>query len=277
MRLQATVLPGMAANKGHPLNRELRSWWLHLPNRAGGGGLTWRDLMGRNHGTFTSMDPPTDWEGPRARKGGFGAVNFDNSNDSVNCALALSFANTQSHYHAAWIYPTATGIGTWGWICSGSNGSTAGTSMVLKSSDLTIGFFYGGGGFVTYSAGAVSLNTWSHVATTWNASDTKARFYINGKLDTTTAAIATTWSAASTAFGIGRWVAGGAYTFPGSIDDVREAAVCPSDAQMLSLYRESAAGYPNALNWIMPGRAYEQAAGGVTSKLPWHLFLGMGA
>lgn len=73
-------------NWSHSLNRGLVSWWLAVPNRMGFGSVTWRDLCGRNHGTLTSMDPATDWVGPRGRPGGWGALDFDGSDDHVLCA-----------------------------------------------------------------------------------------------------------------------------------------------------------------------------------------------
>src|SRR5690606_30479453 len=84
----------------------LISWWMVLPHWRGG--LTWRDLCGRNHGTLTNMDPPTDWVGPRGRPGGWGALDFDGSNDHVLVAHSNSF-NVSSLSVAAWVRASVGG------------------------------------------------------------------------------------------------------------------------------------------------------------------------
>ena len=70
-----------AVNKQHPLNRDLLSWYMTLPGRVDGKGRIVRDLMGRHNGVMVDMDE-TDRRGPFGRPGGWGALLFDEVDDS---------------------------------------------------------------------------------------------------------------------------------------------------------------------------------------------------
>lgn len=82
----------------HPLNQSLVSWWLPLPNNSGGSRLF--DLRGGNHGTLTSG--PTWTAGPN----GFGAVQFDGSNDYVDLGNAPQLEITGHLTLAAFVRTT---------------------------------------------------------------------------------------------------------------------------------------------------------------------------
>src|SRR5688500_11296274 len=104
-------------NRLHPLNRGLVAWFLTLPGLSGG--LKWHNLMDLSngpHGTLTSMDPPTDWVSAKARPGGFGALDFDGSNDDVRFTFPIAIANVPITA-SAWVYPTNL-TGRFSWLSS---------------------------------------------------------------------------------------------------------------------------------------------------------------
>lgn len=78
------LLPSCVVNKAAPLNRGLASWWMVLPNRLGGGGNTFRDWNGHNHGT---LNGPT-WGG-RSHPG----LRFDAVNDYVSYTNTIPFGS----------------------------------------------------------------------------------------------------------------------------------------------------------------------------------------
>src|SRR5688500_4148301 len=80
-----------AVNLSHPLNRGLVGWW--LPGFGGRTGQVLRDLSGNHtHGTLTNM-ASDDWIPATGRPGGFGALNFDGSNDHVLNSSPSSLLN----------------------------------------------------------------------------------------------------------------------------------------------------------------------------------------
>jgi len=69
-------------NWSHPINKGLLAWWLVTPQWKGG--TVFHDLVnGRNNGTLTNMDPSTDWITQTDRPGGWGALDFDGTDDFV--------------------------------------------------------------------------------------------------------------------------------------------------------------------------------------------------
>lgn len=96
MRTTGLINPARPVNWSAPLNRGLVSWWRVVRNSGWRGGLTWRDLCRRNHGTLTGGPL---WTGPGDASAA-GALFFDGSDDwanfgdvnAVDGATALTFA-----------------------------------------------------------------------------------------------------------------------------------------------------------------------------------------
>ena len=63
-------------NYNDGLTKGLVAWWLVAPHWQGG--VTFRDLCNRNHGTLTDMDPSSDWR-VSDRPGSWGAVYGDST------------------------------------------------------------------------------------------------------------------------------------------------------------------------------------------------------
>jgi hypothetical protein len=154
------------------------------------------------------------------RTGFGGALTFDGVNDWVtvadNASLDLSTAMTVE----AWVRPTALGAGVWRTILlkEGTGNMAyelyANNDVSRPAAYATFGTTIRG---ITGTA-ALALNTWTHVATTYDGAN--QRFYVNGVLVRT---LARTGSIIATAGPLhigGNEVWGGEW-FAGSIDEVR--------------------------------------------------------
>lgn len=185
----------------------------------------------------------------RHQSGGkFGnGVGFDGSNDYVNAGHPSSLANVNNLTYSAWINPSKTpslagqifnkrykGLYYYTdnrihfWI------STSVTNMDLVCSP------------------TISLNTWTHVAATWDGTigpNTNAKIYINGTECDFAGYNAwgegTTYSEASLDLSIGSWFDGTGDFFPGKIDDARiyNRVLSPSEIQKLYNYAPGPVGH----------------------------------
>lgn len=88
----------------HPLNRGLVGWWLVVPHWSGGTVL--RDLMGRHHGSLTNMAPASDWL-TSGRSGGWGALDFDGTDDRVEINSVFGLGTTDLSA-TMWVYLDST-------------------------------------------------------------------------------------------------------------------------------------------------------------------------
>lgn len=146
---------GDAIDRGHPLAKGLVSFWLPLPGR--GAGRTLFDLAGRNDGTLTNG--PTWTTGPT----GFGAVQFDGSDDYVLTGLSIDKPVTVG----AWVNPSSLastrtvfgGLPSGGWLQF--RVETSGALRWVKSNTADIG---------SGTAGVVSAGVWTWVMGTYDAS-----------------------------------------------------------------------------------------------------------
>lgn len=244
------LLPGNAVNRSAPLNRGLTAWWLHLPNRLGCGGVTFRDLTGSYHGTLTNS--PT-WNGLR-NPGGFGSLLFNDSNNYVTTS-ASSVSTTYSF--SAWCCLNANG--NYPMVVTGT-----GNNCDLRfEANTRVPQFRG-----TAGSSVIALNTWVHLCV--SVSSATATLYVNGKSEATGSA----GSPSLSSLQIGRRSDG--FYFPGWINDVRfYSSRALSASEVSALYRASMAGYQNELNWQRyPVIESPQAA--VTSVVPYyHLFGGV--
>src|ERR1700758_579024 len=78
-------------NWAHALNTGLLSWWMVLPQWAGG--LTWFDLTRRNPGTLTNFASPgtltNGWNAPN-RQGGFGHLALDGGSSGSHAYVSIA-------------------------------------------------------------------------------------------------------------------------------------------------------------------------------------------
>jgi hypothetical protein len=213
---------GARLNPADPLARWLAAAWLLNE----GSGPTIYEAGGRKaNGALTN--------GPAWVGGPFGkCLSFDAADDYVALSGVPSYASTHSHGYAAWVNTPLTG--SYQWVLT-TGDDTHGTALAVTTGGL-LAFWYLGANFVAVSAGAVPANTLTHIAAFWDATDTKVRFYINGQLDTTSSAIATTWSAATTGTGrVGMYHAGTSFPFSGRLDAPMIFGGLPSGADLRAL------------------------------------------
>jgi hypothetical protein len=190
------------------VTRGLVGWW-KLDESAGQTIAT--DSSGNgNDGTLTDMDPATDWVTGKIG----GALDFDGSNDSVDCGTGVDVANSS--------------FSVCGWLKRASSGSQhviVGQGPMSTNSSLLLGF-NGGDNLMfafysndLYTAGAYTDTTqWHLLAGTFDTSTGARKIYWDG------VEVATETGAANYA-GTGTfWIGRTGYStswFHGPIDDVR--------------------------------------------------------
>ncbi len=147
------------------------------------------------------------------------AINFDGVNDFVNLGSTItsSLVNTNQITVEAWVRPSVnTGFGA---IVANYGTSGPGMQFLLRRDGSNYTFFTSNGTFNQISAAAsVTLNTWTHLAGTWDGAI--MRFFING-IASGTAAATGSFTPFSAPVWIGGETAGGGEYFNGNIDEVR--------------------------------------------------------
>jgi parallel beta-helix repeat protein len=149
------------------------------------------------------------------------ALNFDGINDNVNLGngITTSLSGGTKVSVEAWVKPTTlSGLGVI--VGNYSTGSANLQILLRRNYNLYYEFWIGNGGnwYQTGSTVPPTLNTWQHVAGTWDG--TVASIYVNGVLSgTTTPAISTLGNAGSNP----AWIGGNTINenFTGNIDEVR--------------------------------------------------------
>lgn len=243
---QAPIDLRTPVNWAHPLNRDLRAWFLALPVAAGGGSRTWRDLAAKTgDGTF-SDGVAGHWKPPAGRTGAFGAVDLSGSNRLDTTSNAQQdFTGLSAITMSAWIFPTATGDR----VIMGrptSDGFDDQYYMILNASTSILG-----GGASGLFGGNFSLSIpwatskWNHVLITSDVST--AYCYVNGRLSASFAATGGTINSKSGAqftIGSNRPI----FFFQGQIDDVRLWARLLSATDAMQVYQLSLQGWAGLLN-----------------------------
>lgn len=165
---------------------------------------------------------------------GLNALSFDGVNDRVDVGTAPAVSITGTNITLeAWIYPTAWRTSSFEGTIINKEGPNVGY-MLRAGANGTLSFALGNGSTipeVLSSAGALTLNTWQHVAGTYDGAN--MRIYVNG---TQANVQAQTISLANSTnpLRIGDWSATGGRAFPGRIDEVRIWNVTRSQAEIQS-------------------------------------------
>lgn len=181
------------------------------------------------------------------------ALNFDGVNDRVNCGNFLPTSYTKE----AWIY--VTNLGDDNNIVSGSSSS----SHVFWVNNSQIAAGHNGSYDQAKGGPTLVINTWYHVAVTYDASTTTMRLYLNGALVVTNTAVATATGAGFVQ--IGNFDVGD-YAFAGSIDEVRIWSVARTQAQIAeNMSKSYTAGSPNL---IANYRCNQGTASGDNTSVP---------
>lgn len=230
----------------NPLNRGLVSAWLNLPMRAIGGGKTLRDLMGQNHfiantaATGAAMWKPSIsnrlWGSVEFLSGGDNYLQADtNPTQDITEAITMSFrmkstGSTLQHIFA-----------------KGNNSASVRAYQVIQSSAARFILNFSDSTSSLDSTIAVNDGVERLITCTYDGAD--MRIYLNGLEDNSKSQT----GSIDTESSLHLYLAlRGASTvgYEGRLDDIRLYDRALSAGQVMALYRESQAGYPNALNWI---------------------------
>ena len=234
---------GFPVNWQAPLNRGLVAWYYILPQRYGG--LRLLDLVGRKHGTLTSIgsSSATSGWGSTTRRGGYGEMRCDGTNDNVALtAYSTGFSNSEAT--VTWWSKTRT-AGTENVVPYEHQSGNAGFSFFPYSNDTIYLGVFDSSRIVTALTPPVSLLSWVHFALTTAAGTNNYRLYFNGV--NTNNYTRDTFSVAT-----GPYIAGGfaGGFFGGSFDDIRVYNRPLSPSEIAELYIRSRQYYPQELNRI---------------------------
>lgn len=169
------------------------------------------------------------------------ALDFDGSNDLVNCILPGVFdsLNTRSVTVEAWIFPRAASFSRIVY----AQQSTSNFFNFAYGSQQSIWFYVTANGSLnsaTTTANSVPLNTWTHIACRWTVSNNAVDIFINGVLATTTGGGSST-TGSNGIMSIGSRP-GGAQYFNGQMDEVRVWREARSDCEIAGNYQAEFAG-----------------------------------
>lgn len=247
---------------GDPLNRGLVLWWLVLPNPRNTGSR-FRDLTGKNHGTL--INGPT-WQGLRGRKGGFGSLLFDGSNDIVEGSYVYDIGTTWTA--SCWYKRSNTSRSSPGndFLIVVENG------FYLMVGDTSAGPLankigcYGPVNLALTGTASVTNTDWHHAVVTRNGSSYV--LYFDGRQDATG-----TLTEANGTLSVPKF--GGFSSSPtfgyyaGQVDDVRLYNRALSASEVRRLYDDSRMGYPSTLRRINPVTYFLPSA---SSAFPFHYY-----
>ncbi|HRG01755.1 MAG TPA: T9SS type A sorting domain-containing protein [Bacteroidia bacterium] len=161
------------------------------------------------------------------------ALNFDGTNDRVNLGSAITSGLSGGNKVTveAWVKPTSfSGLGC---IVGNYNTGVGALQILLRrAGNSYYEFWIGNGGswFSTNSVATPSLNTWQHVAGTWDGS--VASIYVNGVLSgTTTPALTVLGNASNNPVWIGANTIN--ENFTGDVDEIRiwNRSLCMGEIQ----------------------------------------------
>jgi len=260
--LQQRLNLGSPANRSHPLNRGLVSWYMSLPAQSRG--LNVRDLFSHNLGTLTASATWTN----RHQAGGYGSWTFGASGQRIAITesnSSLQFADTLTL--SAWVrLDTGTSFAQPCGYCQPS-GSTGGYGFYILTG---INFFCSvyNGSYSTFSTFTAD-SKWHHIVGTYNRLASVLDIYVDGVKGV--AGIGSSIPGASLSYtscipAISSQ-GGGFASWPGAVDDVRFYNRSLSASEIWALYDQSRRGYPEALNWIRTPGMLAQAAGAPASTL----------
>jgi hypothetical protein len=171
-------------NRLAALNRDLVAWWLCLPGATGGS--RWVDIanpVGLSlTGTLTNMDPASDWIKSAGRPGGWAALDFDGSNDTVALGTAPTLDILGDITVCCWIKTTLSSTYKEIIDCA-VNGTFRGWAFGMGPTTGCLGWWQLGQGGGDWVAGTVTYNNgqWRHIAAVHQAS--AVSFYVDGKFD----------------------------------------------------------------------------------------------
>lgn len=224
----------------HPINVGRVAWWLTLPPLDGG--RQWFDLMGLYPGTLTNMSTSSSgWRGT-TRRGGFGNLTFDGSDDRVDISGFSGITGNLSV--ALWVNPAAVGSTHDDYIvfAAGTGSSNYGIYCSIGGGHANL--FQLAPGWLDGTT-SLPVGGWSRIL--YVIRGTTREIWVNGVLDASAASSGTiNWGTTRL---IGRRVdgLGSLPTFSGSLDDVSIWSRALTAGEVWADYQEGRRGYPETV------------------------------
>ncbi len=163
------------------------------------------------------------------------SLNFDGDNDKLDCGnqSSVQISGLQITLEA-WIYPTAWKANIWSGNIINKENKNPDNGYMLSCGDggkLNFNLGNNGSNEITTASGSLSLNTWQHVAATYDGS--KMRLYING-IPIDSSSLSFTVSSATQNLTIGNWSNSSERRFYGNIEEVRIWSSARTEAEINS-------------------------------------------
>lgn len=178
-----------------------------------------------NDGTTNGSMDSTDLVDGKIGK----ALDFDGSNDYIDCGNNTSLQMTSAISVEAWIYPTATNDS---WDKAVSKGENT-WGLELKTDNSRYGFTVYSGGFKVSRGGTYTQSQWTYLVGTFDG--TTVRTYVNGAVGDITASASSISNPAQYSLNIGRNAAATQYGAT-KIDEVRISNVARSSTWISTEY-----------------------------------------
>ncbi len=249
-------------NLAHPVNVGLRAWFLGAPGYAAG--TRWFDATGKYSVNLTGFAARAWYPSSRGRE----ALQLDGSASYVPMPFGSVVGSTKNFTYACWINTTSTVAG--GTFIGEGNSSTPTTLIQVRQDSVTAsvpGFQLRDDFSTIFNLiGTRTINDglWHHVVAIYTG-NTMA-LYVDGFADGTLAAATGSFTLNQATFGnLSRTT--NTNFWAGSLDDVRIYPRALTTAEVQALYRESLAGYPEALLYWRPSPLVLKSAGLINSSV----------
>lgn len=242
-------------NYRHALAKGLRGWWMVLPGMGGNLLYDLTALPGKmhfdSHATLTNMNPRSAISGigPTNRRGSFGQLNLDGTNDWAKGNHGRANGGIQATRGTMCGWCKYGDQRTSRLMTSGSDIIYIGTN-VFSATKLSANVWNGTTTQHIEDVTNFVVNAWTHVAGTWDGAT--IRLYVNGALVGSTAGTGATYDSGAGAVNIGcqSGDSPAGNFFLGALDDLRIYDRVLSPAHVFLLYQDSLQGYPRTLNRI---------------------------
>lgn len=224
-------------DRNDPLTKGLALWWIAAPHQMGG--TTWYPQVGQDKGTLTGMTlagTTSGWQSS-TRKGAYGEMRFDGSDDQVNTGTTTLIANLPAFTICLWFKSTSTaaqqlyseGVGSWPELAIALNwsGSTGGYNIRFFNWETSVGL-----DVIGYPATPVESGVWQHLCAV-QKSKSSGELYSNAWMSSTSTGALGTVTPTQRVLGASTQ---GTNRLVGSLDDVRVYTRALTPGEVLRVY-----------------------------------------
>lgn len=232
---------------------------------AGAYGYKLLDITtGNRHGNLTNMDAGSDWAVASYKGQSFLALDYDGTDDRVvipNVPPAYQTGMSGPFSGSSWVmFRSFTNFPT----VFGRYQSNAGTKQFLvypNASNISVCVIYGPSGYLQSLGATLSLNTWYHLAFSYNGGTPTSSLssYVNGvKYGATSSGVFTGMNTSTRDITIGD-IESPFYPLNGMIGDVALWNRPLSDGEVVQLFNLGPTGLPEIIKGQIPRRRYALA------------------